>query len=135
MATVTITGAKELQAKLAKLPKKVANKIQRQGIRKGAKIIQEEARRLVPRKSGLLRKSIKVRVPKKKRRGEIIISVQTGSLGDFKGKSFYGAFVEYGTSKMAARPFMRPAADNKKQAATDAIVQSIREGIREATGA
>ena len=37
--------------------------------------------------------------------------------------------VEFGTVKMSARPFMRPAFDSKKTSAVDAIVTTMRGGI------
>ena len=43
---------------------------------------------------------------------------------------FYWRFVEFGTSKMAARPFLRPAFESRKFAAALAA----REGLREALG-
>jgi len=40
--------------------------------------------------------------------------------------AFYGRFLEYGTSKMSARPFLRPAYEAKKQAAADAVNEVIQ---------
>lgn len=39
---------------------------------------------------------------------------------------FYGRFVEFGTSKMAARPFIRPSIDAKSRAIRAAIQQAIQ---------
>lgn len=155
-ARITITGAKELQRKLDALPRKTASKIERKGLRNAAKIVLAEAKRQVPVDTGFLRSKIKVRVGKR-RKDRISINVQVGA-GDFKGKSFYGGPVHYGhrvgkrtagmrraqrkggivgdTRKaIPATPFMTGAFELKKQEATEAIITSIREGIREATGA
>jgi HK97 gp10 family phage protein len=35
--------------------------------------------------------------------------------------AWYAHFVEFGTSKMAARPFMRPAFESRKAGAVEAI--------------
>lgn len=35
--------------------------------------------------------------------------------------AFYGHFVEFGTSKMAPKPYMGPAADQREQAFLDAV--------------
>jgi HK97 gp10 family phage protein len=42
------------------------------------------------------------------------------------GDAYYMVFSEYGTSKMPARPFMRPAADKNR----DYITESIRAAIK-----
>lgn len=46
-----------------------------------------------------------------------------------KKKAFYGHFVEHGTSKMAAQPFIRPSYDAKRQEAIDAVRARLREGL------
>jgi HK97 gp10 family phage protein len=43
--------------------------------------------------------------------------------------SFYAKFLERGTSRMAARPFMRPALDSSKDTLAKAIVNRLRKGI------
>ena len=48
-----------------------------------------------------------------------------------KQKAFYGQFIEYGTVKMAARPFLRPAYDAKKQAALDAAETVLGQKLDE----
>ena len=48
-----------------------------------------------------------------------------------KKKAFYGQFIEYGTVKMAARPFLRPAYDAKKQAALDAAETVLGQKLNE----
>lgn len=40
-----------------------------------------------------------------------------------KKKAFYGAFVEFGTSKTAAQPFLRPSYDARRAAALSAVKQ------------
>lgn len=50
------------------------------------------------------------------------------SMGDF----FYAAFVEYGTSKMAARPYLRPAFDENKEKAVQAIKDRIEKRLNKA---
>jgi HK97 gp10 family phage protein len=76
---------------------------------------------------GQLRDSLKLRAMKSKK-GRIGVVVQTRH-GDYRGNTFYGAFVEYGTSKMAAKPYMRPAFDTKKGEAEKIISNEIRDGI------
>ncbi len=61
--------------------------------------IQVHAKRLVPVKTGLLRTTIHVN-PKKP-----ATKITTASGTD------YGAFVEFGTSRMRSQPYLRPARD------------------------
>lgn len=46
--------------------------------------------------------------------------------------AFYGRFVEHGTSKMAADPFLRPAFDAKREDADRAIAEVIDRKVKEA---
>jgi len=41
----------------------------------------------------------------------------------------YGAALEYGTSKMAPRPYMRPAADEGKADIESAVVETVRRRL------
>jgi HK97 gp10 family phage protein len=73
-------------------------------LRKLARDIQRDAKRLAPVKTGRLRRGIVV---------EEITDLATGLEGFAVGwndKAFYGQFVELGTEKTAARPHLVPAA-------------------------
>ena len=97
----------------------------RKGLRAGAKPIAERARQLVPRDKGKLRKSIKVKAEKRSRSGlgVIVTSGDDGNL--FTGDTYYGGMVEYGTTKMRARPFFRPAFDSLKDRAAEVARKEI----------
>lgn len=43
----------------------------------------------------------------------------------------YSAALEFGTSKMAARPFMRPAADGKRKEVTTLVREAVNHSIRQ----
>jgi len=45
------------------------------------------------------------------------------------GNVYYWRFLEFGTSKMAAQPFMRPALADNVGPVTDAITSSLNDGI------
>lgn len=74
---------------------------------------------------GQLRDSLKIRAMKRSRNGRIGVTIQSRA-GDFKGREFYGAFQEYGTSKMPGKGFIRSAVDSEGQGALDIIVASVR---------
>lgn len=130
--TISITGLSDLEKKLADFPDKIARNILSGAIRAGAVVIQKEARQLAPKSDaphklgkgskaveiqpGTLKKSIKVRLaPRKSRERPIEYWVYVSK------KTWYWKFVEFGTSKMSQKPFMRPAFDAQKIAATEAI--------------
>jgi len=126
---MTITGAKELERKLLGMEPKLGRKVVRQALRKAAKPILARAKALVPVVSGALKKSLKIRALKrKKHRYGVMVAT---SEGWFKGDEFYGAFVEFGTSKMPPHPFMRPAFDAEKKNAEQIIAAELRKGIEQ----
>lgn len=99
----------------------------RKALRQGANVILREARLLVkaghpafPEKvTGLMARSLYTHD-----RGimgdNIVFSV------DLKKLAFYGRFVEFGTSRSRAYPFMRPAAEGKAQEAVRVIADTLQ---------
>jgi HK97 gp10 family phage protein len=65
-------------------------------------------------------------------------SIETTQVGPLKVKvtanSGYASALEFGTSKMAARPFMRPARDKKKGEARDIVVKALNVALKRARG-
>ena len=132
-----ISGLRELEAALQALPQNIARNVLRGAVAAGAAVVRKEARDLAPKSegpqpeghvSGTLRRAIY----QKQIRERSSLLEQTFFVGVRKGRSarstkksvidaWYAHFVEFGTSKMAARPFMRPAFEAKKRAAVDAI--------------
>lgn len=53
------------------------------------------------------------------------------SIWSVKSDAPYAAFLEFGTRKMAPRPFFKPAAERQR----DKHIQRVGEGVREAAGA
>lgn len=93
----SITGSAELDRKLSTLPTRVQKKVLRPGVRAGAKVMQTAAKAAVPVLSGVYRQSLKVRAAKRSRKNPnaVRVNVVTGE-SLFRGKGFYGAFLEYG---------------------------------------
>ena len=110
MVDVQVTGVNDLLKKMRKLPERVQKNVLTGAIRAAATSLKKEAQAKVPRNTGDLRKSIKVVKRKSKDRNIIIFSVAP-LLKETHG--FLAHFHEFGTSKMAASPFMRPAFENK----------------------
>lgn len=70
-------------------------------VRRTAENIAGEAKQRAPRATGKLARSIKVH-----RVGEFEYRVEVGA--------WYAHFIEFGTVKMAARPFLTPAAEAER---------------------
>lgn len=151
MATQATIG-KDLYEKLAALTRKVTSKIERQGGRLGAKVLSEGIKAAVPVDTGLLKSAITVRALKRKKgRTGYRVTINTQGKGartkrakekrasggfyttSKSGKKhFYPAVLEYGAKGRPAVAPMRKGFERKKEAALDKVIESIREGVRDA---
>ncbi|OQS45862.1 hypothetical protein B0T49_20890 [Chromobacterium violaceum] len=132
------------------VPRNLQRKILRRGLRKGAALVRDEARRRVRRRSGVLAKSITVASSRGNgQRG--VVAYKVG----LRSRAWYGRYLEYGHVKRgrgqkiaggerrraATRevlkgagqfvppyPFMRPAAD-KLPRALDAVADEVRGAL------
>jgi len=125
---IEIEGVKKLEKRLKSLEPKVGKGIVRGALKDAAKPLLQEAKERVPVKSGDLKKSLRVRTMKRKK-GRYGVEMATKD-GWFKGDQYYGAFLEFGTKNMPAKPFMRPAYDNKKDEAASIIKSRIKSGLK-----
>lgn len=143
--TIQVSGLRELGQKMHGLGDKVAKQLARRATGKAANVIKKAAiQKVVTNPSietGSLRDAI---IAKKLGKSESrdtsahIVAVRIrGSRRKSKGKARkqatapYAPLVEFGTVKMQAEPFMRPAFDNNKQRALDVMVDTLRTGIAE----
>lgn len=125
-----IKGLKEIIDKLNALPPKLENKIVRAAVRKGANQIRDLARSKVSVDTGNIKKSI-VTVGHKEN-GKIAVKVTIRQRKSKNAKRvFYAKFLEFGTSKMNAKPFLRPALDESEDKVLDAVIDDIKNGIDE----
>lgn len=94
-AKFDVSQTANLLKALKQFPGKVQRKILVQESRKAAKTyLLGQAKNAVPKQTGALRKSIKVRALKRSR---VRVGVRIGMAEkDFTGETFYGSFLEYG---------------------------------------
>ena len=137
-----LEGVEGVQVRFDKL-EQIVKDTERQIILVGARIIQLEIGRLAPYDSDSARNMAKKYSPGKHLKDNISISgfltdgagrlyVLVGpSKGDTSSNNdfFYGKFFEWGTSKMAARPFVEPAVISKRREALAAMAQELRRAI------
>jgi HK97 gp10 family phage protein len=107
-------------------------------------VIRKEARVRAPKDTGEMAKDIQIKRERDTQGGDLFVAgysvfVLSGKKSRLKGKkrnvqrdSFYWKFVELGTSKMAARPFMRPAYEAKKEEAVKTIGEKLDQRIQAA---
>lgn len=144
-----IQGGRAMDDLLKTLAPKLEKNIMRAALRAGAAVLRGEARRLVPRDTQDLFKSI--RVSTRIRKGQITASVKAGN-----AIAYYAHMVEFGTRahtekapKGAAmdvngvarrvvdhpgarqKPFLRNTADNKFHEAVQTIAAKLRERLTE----
>ena len=151
--TIQLDGLKELKATLAKLPGRLEDKVLRAALRSGAQVIRKAAQAKVPvlsepapyRTAGTVKKAITVRRSKKDKVGVFVTVKPLGKkqISSFKQSGgsgaknpndpFYWIFLEFGTAKMPAAPFMRPAFEGSKGAALAKFEEfSKRRVVKEA---
>jgi HK97 gp10 family phage protein len=107
----------------------------------GARVLRDEVEARAPVDTGNLKNNIVITEPKQgadeavfayvgpKDVGGMTYSQRIGLGGDYgKSAPFYGRFVEFGTSRMRARPFVEPAFLAKK----DEVLQAMAEVVKEA---
>lgn len=127
VAEVKIEGFDELAKKLREMVPAMRKRVVKNALSAGARLVRDDAKRNAPvlsasvnapyRKPGTLRSAIRVRSSKQARRaGDIgvFVNVKPAKSGLRGAKSnsdpFYWRFLEFGTRKMSARSFLKPAA-------------------------
>lgn len=122
--TFKVHGLDELKTRLKRLERDVQNKIARKAARLAAKPILAEMRQRVPVDTGGLRRRLGIRI-KKTRLGPVAI------VGP-RGRS-HAWFLEFGTEKMHAQPFVAPAVRATEDTAAETLKREAVNGIRDAT--
>ena len=130
-----VQGLKQLGEKLAQMSDEMSDKIARRSASAGARLIRD-----APVDTGNLKAAI---VYKYNRKSTLTagynVATRVGTTRDIKaakagsgalGKDAWYAFLlEYGTVKMAPRPFMGPALDSNAQKATNVMKEKLEELI------
>jgi HK97 gp10 family phage protein len=143
LMTIKLLGADELNKTIKMLPDELSKKVYMQSLRKGAVLVRDEAKLRAPYGSDFEKRSY---VKKKKGvasthfvklRDEIRITVTTKTDISFAvavhiGAAYWGMFQEYGTTHMAARPWLRPAFDTTAEQALTTIGQELGKGVERA---
>jgi HK97 gp10 family phage protein len=113
-----IRGVPRLRRKLRRMEPDVRAGVV-DALREGAEQVRDDAKSRVPVNTGALRDYIKVIKGKSRDGLSWLVGLPKPKSGRRKKKiewPFYGIFVEFGTVKMRARPFLFPAFESRKRA-------------------
>ena len=144
-----VAGLSELSAALRELPQRIGRNVLRGSVAAAAAVVRAEARNKAPVATGdvaqghpppgTLRRAIyqkQIRELSDSGRQVFFVGVRQGKKYRHQGKkgdksqdAYYWRFVEFGTSKMAARPFLRPAFEQSKMAAVERMKNYMAERI------
>lgn len=151
-----LQGLEGLLSTLRGLPVEVRGKVLRTGLRKGGNIIRDEARQRVAKASGFLASEIVLRRANAKNRRKAGVGTdgeyytvgvrvgrkakyantkrnqrkrRVGRLYEQSGWAYYWRFLEFGSKKMAAKPFLTPAAEARGPQAAQVIINETRTAI------
>ena len=150
--SVQVQGLDQLAKALRELPQRVARNGLRAAVYAGAKVIRDEAKLQAPVATGdlganqpprgtLKRSVIMKQIPELSgaQKQTFFVTVRhgkkyrkQGKKGNLSQDAWYWRFVEFGTVKMSARPFLRPAFDMKKHEAVTAIKTRLAQRIEQA---
>lgn len=118
MARVAMEGLKELQVKLAELAD--ASQAEKDALTESGEHLRSRIQENVPVRSGKLKVSIAA--------GEVLDKkIQIGP--SQQGPSFRAHFIEFGTSKMRAQPFMRPTFEREKKTIEKIMAEQLRRWL------
>ena len=134
---VRIEGMDEFKRKLAEVPKAMRKRVLRNALAAAAREVRDVAKRNAPvmtlgtslkvpyRKPGTVRDAIRVRTSKADRKAGdvgVFVNVRPAKAANRGAKNpndpFYWRWLEFGTRKMAARPFLQRATSALPKAVT-----------------
>lgn len=148
---IDVRGLSELEQRIADIDKKMRDRMLSKALNQGLNPMRKAAKQLaaiapephtmtikggrkVVVQRGLLRSAIRKRKVPKREMSElgsngVAMGIYIGKGTKQKEYPNYWHFVEYGTSKMAAVPFLRPAFNSNQQAAIDAFADKLKSEL------
>lgn len=115
-----VSELRNLSVELGDVPK-VVGQLTKVVVKKTAKDIESTAKTLAPVATGFLRSGIKT--------SDLRNVSQESPSAEVVASASYSPYLEFGTSRMAPQPFMRPAADKHADAFEQAMAQIIEKAV------
>lgn len=128
MSNVELEGVDEILNKLQQMGTNIS-RLENKALKNAAEPVLADAKATSAfnDRSGNLRKGLKIsNVKNKEGVKHILVGIDKGD----NSKIFYGKFIEFGTSKMPARPFLQPAYEKNKQNIKGIIAETLKEGLK-----
>ncbi|MDR5586034.1 HK97-gp10 family putative phage morphogenesis protein [Clostridium aquiflavi] len=126
MGNIELMGVDEILNKLQKIGSNVG-RLENKALKNAAEPVLEDAKTNVPVRTGKLKKGLKItNVKKKEGIKYILVGVDKGDNSEI----FYGKFIEFGTGKRAAHPFLQPAYEKNKDDIKRIIAETLKEGLK-----
>ena len=129
---IKLLGDKKLQRKLNKMDKRVAGKVLKQSMKSAMEPVRELAARRAPVRTGKLRKSIRTAVYSGRNfAGAVVRTGTRAQLGIEPGDSYYyPSALEYGTSKIRPRSYMRSSLYDRRKMVLAAVGREIKSRLK-----
>lgn len=133
--SLTIQGGDQLARNLRALPKAVESRVVRAALREAAEPIRDQAAGLARRAAGAPDLADHIAISRGTLRGETDVAVAIGptkeARSDQPDRTFdlQGFYLEYGTSRQVAQPFLRPAFDSEGPGALQTLLQRLWSAI------
>jgi HK97 gp10 family phage protein len=151
MMTVKIEGLEQLKKALNQLPVEIQQRSLRSAVSAGAKVVVDAAIAKAPTDTGSLKKAIyryRSRSQSGTGRETYYVGVRKGKKAyadtarnrrlnrvgkkyTVQGEAYYWRFLEFGTAKMQARPFLRPAFEGSRTKILDVMKQRLGKSIQD----
>lgn len=137
-ANFTITGGRELAARLNELGEDIRKKVIRSAVTAAAQVVKKRAKEIAKTKgiedTGALIRNIAGKVEKQRSPDYVQINIGVRHGKPKKGAKnqddpWYWWQHEFGNSKKAARPFIRPAFEESKEKALEVMTERVRQRL------
>ena len=128
MDNIELSGVDEILNKLQKIGANIS-RFENKALKNAAEPVLDDAKATSAfhDRSGKLRRGLKISGIKTK---DGIKYVLVGVDKSDNSEIFYGKFVEFGTTKMSARPFLGPAYEKNKREIVETIKDTLKEGLK-----
>lgn len=126
MSNMELDGIEKLLDKINAMGK-AGQRVENKALKKAGEVILEQAKNNVNVRTERLKKGLKVSgVRNKDGRKYVLVGIQKSDNSNI----FYGKFLEFGTSKNPAMPFMAPAYESRKREAIEIIKEELKSALQ-----
>lgn len=126
MDNIELSGVEELISRLKQIGANISE-LENKALKKAAEPVLQDAIANAPERTGKLKKGLKISGIKNRDGAKYVL---VGIDRSDTSKIYYGKFIEFGTAKMSARPFLEPAYEKNKKEIMEEIKNTLKEGLK-----